>query len=146
MLSDESVQEVTKLHVVCHRSPNKNQMTDRRETEGESDGGRENDTKIIQDVVVTENARLKSYRMHSSAQLTAKITEMDGDALFRKGRTNEYHLDTRLGTGNNTEHIIIAFVVEGDTIVITTQMHRHLDYHESEAFQQVGGINKTDVE
>lgn len=89
-----------------------------------SDGPEET---VQREVVVTNTAKSKAYRLYSERQLIVNIRDQSG-TVYQKGDSDEYHLV------ENGQAIVI--VVEPEKYVVVTQMHGHPDYAHDSIYQE----------
>ena len=82
------------------------------------------------EVVLTNAAKSKTFRLLSEWQIRDAVSNLDG-TLYRRGESNEYHL---IHDGH-----AIAVKPEGDQLVVITQMHVHNDYENLDTYREVGG-------
>ncbi|GAA0451747.1 hypothetical protein MUK72_15410 (plasmid) [Halococcus dombrowskii] len=80
------------------------------------------------EIIITDTAKSKVYRLHSESQLVENIRNQPG-AVYQKGDSDEYHL---VKNGQ-----VIVIVVEPEKYVVVTQMHNHPDYNNRDIYQEV---------
>lgn len=83
---------------------------------------------IQREIVVTNTAKSKAYRLYSVHQLTENIRNQSG-AVYQKGDSDEYHLVKNAQA--------IAIVVEPEKYVVVTQMHDHPDYTHDSIYHEI---------
>lgn len=91
-----------------------------------------NSTEAAQrEIIVTNTAKSKVYRLYSERQLVENIRNESG-AVYQKGGSDEYHL-VKDGQA-------IVVVVELEKYIVITQMHDHPDYIHESIYREVDGL------